>query len=129
MPPTSMIEKVILENFIRTGWNVECEPRMRVPLSDRQFFIPDIALFDENKKLFGIVEMFAQRQDLYPKRIDAIEHLIKSAPVQVCIITNGHAYDIYIKGRLATQTVICPSLETCQYLLRSSVFPTEEGET
>lgn len=125
-----MIERVVMDNFIRMGWSIQAESsNIRIPLFENRFYIPDIALYDENRKLFGIVEVMAREERIRsPHRLIMIKHLILTAPTPVVIITNGHAYDIYIHGKFVTQTVFCPTLETCLYLLRSTTLSMEEGE-
>lgn len=113
----SLMEKRVIDSFDKAGWTVQASPRMRIELSANQTFIPDIALYDDKHNLIAIVEVIASKEQLAPQRINIIDRMIKLSPASVVIITNGYAFDIYIDGQFTTQTVICPTMDTCYFLI------------
>ena len=121
----SMNESIILANFEKMGWHVESEPKMRTSISPMQFFIPDIALYDESHILIGIVEVIVEKTKLTPKKIEGIERMIELSPTPVCIVTNGHAYDIYIKGELIDEKYEI----NLMYFCNKNTFKRKENNT
>lgn len=120
-------EQLVCDEFLRMGWNLQIAPRFRVHLSPSEVFIPDIALYSDKEELIAIVEVIANKEQTTLKRIDILERMIKLTTAPIVIITNGYAYDIYTHGQFATQTVFCPSLDTCRFLLRQINSINEEG--
>ncbi len=119
MLPTSLLEKAIIEEFRRSGWLMSLDLEARIYLENHKLYIPDIALLDNNRELIAIVEIMVKKENLLPSKIQMLEIVIKSSKVPVIIIATGNVYDIYIEGEFITQTAICPTLETCQLLLKT----------
>ena len=114
----SRAEQVVYDELKSLGWNIQSEPRFHIPAGDRKIYIPDFALYDKDGDLFGIVEVLTNKHLCGFEKIEMLQRVARSSFAPVMMITNGFAYDIYVNGKFATQTNICPSMEVCQFLIR-----------
>ena len=121
----SSAEQIVYNELKNLGWNIQAEPRFHIPTDGSKFYIPDFALYGEDGNLFGIGEVLTNRKLCELRKVEALQRVAQSSFVQVGMITNGFAYDIYVNGKFATQTNICPSMEVCQFLIRR--LATHEG--